>query len=89
MGSDETFFVDFIEDNNISEELRKFYKLVYEESSDLKSLIDENKNRYSCINLNDINNLPEEFYNIVKEIKKIYGFILPETLEVEDIEQAM
>ena len=88
MGSEETFFVDFIEDNNISDELRKFYKLVYEEPSNLKSLMDENKAIYSCINLNDIDNLPEEFYNIVKEIKKIYGCILPESLDIDDLEQA-
>lgn len=88
MGSDETFFVDFIEDNKISDELRKFYKLIYEESSDLNSLINENKNRYSCINLNDIDSLPDDFYNIVKEIKKIYSFILPESLDIENFEQA-
>ena len=88
MGSDETFFVDFIEDKNTSDELRNFYKLIYEEPSNLTLLINENKERYSSINLKDIEGLPEEFYNIVKEIKKIYSFILPESLEVEILDQA-
>ena len=88
MGSDETFFVDFIEDKNTSDELRNFYKLIYEEPSNLTLLINENKERYSSINLKDIEGLPEEFYNIVKEIKKIYSFILPETLEIENLDQA-
>lgn len=88
MGSEETFFIDFIEDENVSDELRNFYKLIYEEPSDLNLLIKDNKERYSCINLSDIEDLPEDFYNIVKEIKKIYQFILPETLDVENLEQA-
>lgn len=88
MGSDETFFVDFIEDNNISDELRNFYKLIYEEPSNLNKLIAENKEKYSYINLNEIEDLPEEFYNITKEIKKIYNFISPESLNNEDLDQA-
>jgi len=67
MDSDETFFVDFIEDNNVSDELRNFYKLIYEESSDLNSLIDKNKETYLSISLNELENLPEEFYNITKK----------------------
>ena len=88
MGSDETFFIDFIEDKNTSDELKNFYKLIYEEPSNLTLLIDQNKERYSSINLKDIEGLPEEFYNIVEEIKKIYNFILPETLEMENLDQA-
>ena len=88
MGSDETFFIDFIEDKNTSDELRNFYKLIYEEPSNLTLLIDQNKERYSSINLKDIEGLPEEFYNIVEEIKKIYNFILPETLEMKNLDQA-
>jgi len=88
MDSDETFFVDFIEDNNVSDELRNFYKLIYEESSDLNSLIDKNKETYLSISLNELENLPEEFYNITKEIKKIYNFISPESLDAKNLEQA-
>lgn len=87
MGSEETFFVDFIEEENVSDELKNFYKLIYDEPSNLNSLINENKDRYSSINLNDLEDLPEEFYNIVKEIKKIYGFILPQNLDVKNLEQ--
>ena len=88
MGSDETFFIDFIEDNNISDELRNFYKLIYEEPSNLNLLNDENKQKYSSINLKEIEDLPEEFYNITKEIKKIYSFISVENLDTDNIEQA-
>ena len=40
MGSDETFFIDFIEDKNTSDELKNFYKLIYEEPSNLTLLIE-------------------------------------------------
>ena len=66
-------FTDYIDSKNENEELKKFYKFVYEETEEnLEKLMTSNKEKYSRIKLHDLEELPDEFEDLVDEIKKIY-----------------
>ena len=90
-------FNDYFDTINLNDELKKFYDFlndeelneVFEEDTLLIDRRNENYKRYNDININSLENLTNDFENIVKEIKKIYGFIPSEQLLNDDMEQAI
>ena len=91
MDSRETFFVDFIDNNKKSTDLIDFYEFINQDETtlDLNELLKENKDRYNKISLDVLEDLTDELEEIANEIKKVYSFILPESLKYYDLEIAL
>ena len=89
MKHNDILFTDSLDSNNSVDEMKKFYKILYEEKGEeLNKLILSNKEKYNRIKLNDLEELPDEFEEMVDEIKKFYKFISPKSLDELDIEIA-
>jgi len=90
-------FDNYFDTINLNEELKMFYEFLneeeltehLEEETLLTDKRNENYKRYNDINISCLENLYEDFENIVKEIKKIYSFISGERLLNDDMEQAI
>ena len=89
-------FDDYFDTINLNDELKNFYKLindeelneVFAEESTLVDLRNENYKRYSSINLSNIDDISDDFENIVNELKKMYGLIISNELLTNTIEEA-
>jgi len=92
----EYLFDDYFENLNLNDELESFYKFINDEDltdsflekTRLTDIRNKNYKRYSDINLIEIENLSDDFEDIVNEIKRVYNFILPEELLNDSIEEA-
>ena len=81
----EDFFTEYIDLENIDTELKRFYQFINEDDSDLQNVIIKNKESYKNIDLNRLNILPVDFKEIVDSIKKVYSFIVIDSLDSLDI----
>ena len=93
--NEEYIFDSYFEDINLNEELRDFYEFIYQDErfeeynkeTDLIKIRNDNYKRYNDINILAIDGLSDYFVDIVKELKKIYNFISPETLLTSNKEE--
>lgn len=81
----EDFFTEFIDTENMDTELKKFYQVINEDDSDLQALVTKNKESYKKIDLDKLSVLPNDFKEIVDSIKKIYSFIIEDSLDSLDV----
>lgn len=94
--NEEYLFNNDFNNINLNDELKSFYAFLNDEElnesvnkeNKLTELRNQNYKRFGDINLTILENLSEEFEDITREIKKIYGFIDSNELLVATIEEA-
>ena len=92
----ENIFDDYFETINLNDELETFYTFINDdeltesfiEKKVLTDIRNDNYNRYNAIDLSLLEGLSPDYEDIVKEIKKIYSFILPEDLLTNDLQNS-
>lgn len=97
MEDEKYLFDDYFEKINLNEELVDFYKFINDDGlteefineKQLMELRNNNFNRYSSINLINIENLPIEYNSIVLQIKNMYSFIKSSEILIDTYEEAI
>ena len=89
-------FYDYFADMDLNSDIKKIYEVINDEDlkdafaqkSRLSELRNENHKRYYAIDTNKIENLPNEFSEIVYDVLKLYNFIDSKILLTEDLVSA-
>jgi len=87
---------DYFADMDLNSDIKDIYDVIndeqfvgeFEKEKHLSELRNENHKRYYAINTKRIENLPDEFSEIVYDILKLYNFIDSKILLTEDISAA-
>lgn len=84
MDRSDTFFVDYIDDKNINNELREFYEILNEENIDIKKIMLNNKEKYNNIDIQALKSLPSDYEEITNHIINLYNYINHDELNIYD-----